>query len=162
MSLLGDLILLREGQVETLSLSSLPSLDETLISMLYSINSLVLCSISFPIYTHVSWRVPTEISLPPQALGLLSSVLEKVSPQAVTRLDPFPNTEPFTRLHQKQSQLYQEGGGISLSERVEQFLSAGNKSLQSVRMESLKCLQKSLQESKYDIPYLLKQGVFYV
>ena len=85
--------------------------------------------------------------------------MEKVSPEAVTRLDPFPDSEPFTRLHHRQDQLCQQLGGISLEERIEQFLSTGGtKDLQSVRVEGLKCLQKSLHDSNYDIEHLLKQG----
>lgn len=95
-----------------------------------------------------------------QALGLLSNLLDKVSPEAVARLDPFPESEPFTRLYHKQDQLCQELGGASLEDRIEQFLSTGGtKGLQSVRVEGLKCLQKSLHDFKYDVEHLLKQGV---
>ncbi len=92
-----------------------------------------------------------------QALALLNSLLEKVSPEAVTQLDPFPNSEPFTRLYHKQDQLCQRLGGITVKERIEHFLSTGG-TLQSVRVEGLKCLQKSLHDSNYEIEYLLKQG----
>ena len=46
--------------------------------------------------------------------------------------------------------------GISLVERIDQFLSGGK---HSVRTEGLKFLQKSLRASKYEIPHLLKQGM---
>ena len=93
------------------------------------------------------------------ALALLSSLLEKVSPEAVTQLDPFPDSEPFTRLHHKQHQLCQQHAGILLEDRIEQFLSTGgSKGLQSVRVEGLKCLQKSLHNSKYEMEHLVKQG----
>ena len=94
----------------------------------------------------------------PQALTLLSSLLEKVSPEVVTRLDPFPDCEPFTRLHRKQTQLCQELGGTTLAEKIEHFLSGGSKCVQSVRTEGLKFLQKSLHAERFDIPHLLDQG----
>lgn len=76
----------------------------------------------------------------------------------VVRLDPFPDSEPFTRLHQKQSELCQELGGITLAEKIERFLSGGGISLHSVRAEGLEFLQKSLHEAKFEIPLILSQG----
>lgn len=101
-------------------------------------------------------QVPHVLSV--QALALLSSLLDKVSPDVVTRLDPFSDSEPFTRLHQKQAQLCQELGGITLVEKIERFLSGGGKCLRSVRAEGLKFLHKSLHEAKFEIPFLLKRG----
>lgn len=91
---------------------------------------------------------------------MLSCLVEKVSPGAVTQLDPFPISEPFTRLRQKQVEVCEQVGGNSLAENIEQFLSSGNKCLSSVRTEGLKFLQKSLNVSKLEIPYLLKQGAY--
>ena len=93
-----------------------------------------------------------------QALTLLSGLLDKVSPEVVARLDPFPDSEPFTRLHQKQSELCQELGEITLAEKIERFLSGGGRCLHSVRAEGLKFLQKSLHEAKFEIPLILNQG----
>ena len=90
---------------------------------------------------------------------MLSNLLDKVSPEVVAGLDPFPDTEPFTGLHAKQAQLCEEQGGAFLAEKIEQFLSRGSsKGLCPVRTEGLKFLHKSLRAAKFEIPLVLKQG----
>ena len=89
---------------------------------------------------------------------MLSKLIENVSPEAIVQLDPLPESEPFTRLHQKQFQVCQEIGEVPLAEKIDKFLSGGGKCLDSVRTEGLKYLQKTFHLSKYEIPNLLCQG----
>ncbi len=90
---------------------------------------------------------------------MLCNLLDKVSLKIIAQLDPFPESEPFTCLHQKQAQSCQDLGGISLSEKTDRFLCGGNKSLYSVRTEGLKSLQKSLHSATYEISHLLNGGM---
>ena len=77
----------------------------------------------------------------------------------VALLDPFPEVEPFTKLCQKQSELREAIGGVSLSHEIERFLSVSQKCPQSSRKEGLKFLQGLLPSSKFQIAHLKEQGL---
>ena len=77
----------------------------------------------------------------------------------VALLDPFPEVEPFTKLCQKQSELREAIGGVSLSHEIERFLSVSQKCPQSSRKEGLKFLQGLLPSSKFEIAHLKEQGL---
>ena len=93
-----------------------------------------------------------------QALALLGNLVDKMSFEAVARLDPFPDSEPFTSLREKQQTACSHTGGVSLMDKIESFLSGKTKCLQSVSVDSLKSLRSSLQESQYEIEHALQQG----
>ena len=73
-------------------------------------------------------------------------------------LDPFPPTEPFSKLCQKQAELREITGAVSLSEEIERFLSIGQDCTRSSRQEGLRSLRALLHASLLDVSTLIQHG----
>jgi len=82
-------------------------------------------------------------------------VLGKLSSADLSKLDPLPSLDCFSRLKQKQLKASQE---IYLGDKIETFLARKSK-LFDLTNEELESLQNSLQESQFEAEQLLKQGI---
>ena len=97
-----------------------------------------------------------------QALTVLKFLILKAESEVlaehVALLDPFPPTEPFSKLRQKQAKLKELMGAASLSEEIQRFLSLGQECPHSSRREGLKALQVLLHTTWLDISCLIQRG----
>ncbi len=91
-------------------------------------------------------------------MGLLTYLLDKVAPQYLVHLDPFPECQPFSTLIAKQVELRQEVGVATLMDEIDRFLTVGQQCPQATRTEALAFLQKLLHSSKLELASLVKQG----
>lgn len=91
-------------------------------------------------------------------MGVLSYLLDKVSPRHLVYLDTFPECESFTALLRRQEVLRQEMGGATLANNIKRFLTVGQQCPQASRSEALMYLQQQLHSSKHELSSLIKQG----
>ena len=110
-------------------------------------------------YTHTYMHMYVCMS---QALSLITFLVTECVPpmlrKQVALLDPFPDLKHFSGMREKQLELRESLGPITLSQEIDRFLSMGRKCPHSLRTEGLRFLQGTLQLHKQELSELIKEN----
>ena len=91
-------------------------------------------------------------------LLILTSPPSPILTPHISQLDPFPDRDPFQKLRERQFELREESGQLSLEQEIQRFLDAGNTHSLTTRTEGLCRLTGLIRDSRSDIVELLKMG----